>query len=229
MLWAPQVDLPEPRIAAALKRFLDPVDRVSEAVFGLIMALTFTCTLSVAGEGREEVRTMIVGALGCNIAWGLVDGIMHLMANFVERGRGLLTLRAIRSASGPEEAHRIIRGSLPPLASSALSEDGVESMRRGLAGLTAVPSRPALSRDDWLGALGLFLWCFVITFPVVIPFMLIGDPGVAMRVSNAVAVLLLFAGGFVLGRHAAHRPWLMGLTLAFVGSVLVVVTIALGG
>jgi hypothetical protein len=32
-------------------------------------ALTFTTTISLATAGREDVRTMLLGALGCNIAW----------------------------------------------------------------------------------------------------------------------------------------------------------------
>jgi hypothetical protein len=32
------------------------------------MVLTFTGSLSVAEAGREDVRTMLIGALGCNIA-----------------------------------------------------------------------------------------------------------------------------------------------------------------
>jgi hypothetical protein len=35
-------------------------------LFGLIMVLTFTGTLSAASQGRTEVRTMLIGAIGCN-------------------------------------------------------------------------------------------------------------------------------------------------------------------
>ena len=52
------------------ERPLDPMERISEVLFALIMALTFTCSFSVAEAGREEVRAMLVGALGCNLAWG---------------------------------------------------------------------------------------------------------------------------------------------------------------
>ena len=39
------------------KRVLEPVDRVSEILFGLIMVLTFTGSLGVAEAGREDIRT----------------------------------------------------------------------------------------------------------------------------------------------------------------------------
>ena len=61
-------------------RILDPMDRISEVLFGLIMALTFTCTLGVATADNIQVRTMLIGALGGNLAWGIIDGGVYLMA-----------------------------------------------------------------------------------------------------------------------------------------------------
>ena len=60
------------------KRVLDPIDRVSEVLFGLIMVLTFTGSLSVAEAGRDDVRTMLIGAVGCNVAWGVTRGLWVL-------------------------------------------------------------------------------------------------------------------------------------------------------
>ncbi len=59
---------------------LDPSERVAEILFGLIMALTMSGTISVATADRFEIRTMLIGVLGCNLACGLIDGGMYLMA-----------------------------------------------------------------------------------------------------------------------------------------------------
>jgi hypothetical protein len=40
------------------------VDRISEVLFGLIMALTFTLTLGVVTADSIQVRTMLLAALG---------------------------------------------------------------------------------------------------------------------------------------------------------------------
>src|SRR5512137_1155096 len=80
------------------KRVLEPIERISEVLFGLIMVLTFTCSFSVAEAGRAEVRTMLLAALGCNFAWGIIDGIMYLMGCLAERARSLVALRAVRVA-----------------------------------------------------------------------------------------------------------------------------------
>src|SRR5687767_9435979 len=102
------------------KRVLDPVDRVSEVLFGLIMVLTFTGSLSVAEAGREDVRTMLIGALGCNLAWGIIDGLLYLMGNLAERGRARNTLRAAYDAADPESARRLIADAMPPLLASVI-------------------------------------------------------------------------------------------------------------
>jgi hypothetical protein len=72
--------MPENSSERSSKRVLEPTDRVSEILFGLIMVLTFTGSLSVAEAGRDDVRTMLIGALGCNLAWGIIDLIAIFVA-----------------------------------------------------------------------------------------------------------------------------------------------------
>ena len=91
------------------------------------------------------------------------------------------------------------------------------------------PARPHLTRSDWLGALGICLLSFLSTFPVVIPFLLFAEARLALRVSNAVAIAMLFLCGFMLGRYAGFRPVAMGLSVVALGGALVGVAIALGG
>jgi VIT1/CCC1 family predicted Fe2+/Mn2+ transporter len=211
------------------KRVLEPYERISEVLFGLIMVLTFTGSLSVAGADRAQVRTMLVGALGCNLAWGIIDGVLYLMGCLSDKGRGIRTLRALQTAAAPEEAHRVIAGALPPMVAATLGPAEYESMRQKLAQLPEPPSRPRLGKGEWLGALAVFFWVFFATFPVAIPFIFMNDVGRAMRVSNAIAVALLFLTGYAFGRVAEYRPWLTGLAMVVLGGVLVALTMALGG
>jgi VIT family protein len=211
------------------ERFLDPMERISEVLFGLIMVLTFTCSFSVAEAGREEVRSMLIGALGCNLAWGIIDAVFYLMGSFSLQGRGILQLRAVRTFADPTDAHRVIADALPPLVASVLSAAELEVIRQKLNQLPEPPTRPHLSRDDGLGALGVFLIVFVSTLPVVLPFTFMGDPRLALRTSNSIAVVMLFLAGYRFGHYAGHRPWRMGLAMVILGSAMVGMTIFLGG
>ena len=86
-----------------------------------------------------------------------------------------------------------------------------------------------LHQDDWVGALGVFLLVFVATFPVAIPFMVMRNAGPALRVSNAIAIAMLFVLGYAFGRGASHNPWVMGVSMVALGVFLVAMTMALGG
>jgi hypothetical protein len=215
--------------AAPSKRALDPVDRVAEVLFGLIMVLTFTGSLSVAEAGRDDVRAMLVGALGCNLAWGIIDAILYLMGCLAERSRRLMTLRAVRGAETPERARTLLADALPPDIASIVEPAELEGIRARLARLPDPPVRAHMTKDDWTGAAAVFLLVFLSTFPVVIPFIVMRNAMPAMRVSNAIAVAMLFMTGYTYGRLTGYRPVGMGIVMVVLGMVLVGITMALGG
>jgi VIT family len=221
--------MPENSFERSSKRVLDPIDRVSEVLFGLIMVLTFTGALSVAEAGREDVRTMLIGALGCNLAWGIIDGVLYLMGCLAEKGRGLLAFRAVRKATDPKKAQRLIAGALPPVIASILEPAELEMMSGRLKQLPEPPKNAWLGKEDWLGALGVFILVFLSTFPVVIPFIFMRNAGPALRVSNAIAIVMLFLMGYAFGRMTGRHRWLLGISMVILGLILVSITIALGG
>ena len=208
-------------------RLLDPIDRISEVLFGLFMVLTFTGTLSVIDSGHEEVRSMLVAAIGCNIAWGFVDGVMYVLRNLVSRGRSARLVRAVRRADQPEKAHRMIADEVGGL-SAALGPAEHERMRQWLVA-QPVPDTLRVTGLDMRGALAVFLLVFLSTFPVVLPFIFIPDPGTAKRVSAAVAIVMLFLCGYSWGRYAGLKPWRTGLVMVLLGLVVEAIVIALGG
>jgi hypothetical protein len=216
-------------VSVPFKRALEPIDRVSEVLFGLIMVLTFTGSLSVAEAGREDVRTMLVGALGCNLAWGVIDGIFYLMGCLAERGRDLSRLRAVRRTADPAEAHALIAEALPPTIAALLQPAEIESIRARLVRLPEPPKAVGLQREDVRGGLAVFLLVFLSTFPVTLPFLLLTDARSALRVSNGIAIVLLFVTGYAFARISGRHPIAVGSAMVVLGLVLVGLTIALGG
>jgi hypothetical protein len=208
---------------------LNPVDRVSEMLFGLFMALTFVGAVSVADKGDAQIRAMFIAALGCNLAWGLVDAVMYLVRTVTDRGRLLTLIRSVRGAADAETGCRLIEGSLSQVAAGLVSTAEIEAMRGRIVALTALPARPKLNRGDLIAALAIFLIVVASTFPVVLPFMIFEDIGMAKNVSRAVALAMLFAGGLALGRYAGYGSWKVGFLMAGLGTMLVVAINALGG
>ncbi len=215
--------------AAERRRVLDPVSRFGEIVFGLVMVLTFTCSLSVVEADRVEVRDMIVAALGCNLAWGIIDAVFFLVGAIAERGRSARLLRRVRGEADPEAGRAIVADLLPDVFSDEPSREDLERMRLALAALPAPVERVRFGREDALGALGVLLLVFGSTFPVALPFFFFAEVQPGLRVSNAVALALLFILSYRLAREAGLRPLLTGTAMTAVGTVLVAVAIALGG
>jgi hypothetical protein len=216
----------DPKVRAPV---LSPVDRVSEMLFGLFMALTFVGAVSVADQGDAQIRAMFIAALGCNLAWGLVDAVMYLVRTVTDRGRLLTLIRSVQSAADAETGRRLIEGSLSQAMSGLLSPAEMEAMRGRIIALASLPPRPKLERDDLIAALAIFLIVVASTFPVVLPFMLFDDVGTAKNASRAVALAMLFVGGLALGKYAGYGSWRVGLLMVGLGTALVVAINALGG
>ena len=208
---------------------LNPVDRVSELLFGLFMALTFVGAISVAESGRAEIRSLLAAALGCNLAWGLVDAVMYLVRTVTDRGREITLLRSVRAAADAQAGRRLIGQSLSKSAAGLVSETEIEAIRGRIVALPSVPERPTLKADDLLAALAVFLLVVAATFPVALPFLMFDDVGMAMAVSRAVALVMLFFGGLALGRYAGYGSLRVGFLMAGLGTALVAAVMALGG
>lgn len=210
-------------------RVLDPLERFSEIVFGLIMVLSFTCAISVAEAGREDVRAMFIGAIGCNLAWGIIDAAFYLIACLTEHGHMATLLRNVQQSADPAQARQVISDSMPPRVAEALQPADLDRIHTHLRELPPPPARPGLTGEDWRGATGVFLLVFLSTLPVVVPFMFMQNARLALHISNVIAIVLLFGAGHMLAGYAGMHRIRTGLCMVAIGAALVALTIALGG
>jgi hypothetical protein len=201
---------------------------LSEVIFGLLMALSFTGTMSAAVGGGEEVRGVLFAALGCNVAWGIVDGVMFVLATAVERARRARFLKNIRSLP-LLEARRLLLQEMPEALGVDLNDEEAGALLARVRAKPAVSDQTVIVFDDVRAAVLIFVLVVTSTLPPSLPFLFISELHAAMRVSNAVALVMLFVIGAQLGRYMGGRRWPMALAMTSIGSVLVAVTIALGG
>jgi len=207
-------------------------ERISEVLFGLIMTITFTGSLRIAGTGgdaAEQVNRMLIAALSCNLAWGIIDAVMYLMSRIAQKGRELNLVRQIRETKDGEAARGYIRDALPPTIASIMLPKDLDVLHDRLAQLPEPPRVARLVALDYLAAIAVFLLVFLATFPMTIPFILMSNVTHALRASHSIAIIMLFGLGFIFGRHAGRNPWLYALAMVVVGSILAIVTMVLGG
>jgi len=215
---------------AFVQRYLDPADRLGEVLFGLIMALGLTGAVRLGHEAADN-RALFVGIFGCNLAWAIVDGAMYVLTGIFERGRKARLFREVLRAPSEEAALQRIGAELDgPLLELTTAEERSQLHRWILAVLRrAHPEAPPLHRDDLLGGVAVALVIVLATFPIVVPYLVVSNPNLAVRLSNLIALTMLFLLGAWWGRVVGGRslPIASGLTL--LGMTLVLVTIALGG
>ena len=62
-----------------------------------------------------------------------------------------------------------------------------------------------------------------------IPFIFMKNAGLALRLSNGIAIVMLFLAGYAYAKCVDRQPWLIGISMVVLGGVLVGLTMALGG
>jgi len=208
---------------------LNPVDRIAEVLFGLIMVLSFTGAISASTDAREDVRELLWAALGCNVAWGLVDAIMYLMNVAIERGHAIMVIKKIRESKMPSEGGLILKEEIPPGIAGLMTNLELSELSSRLKNLPEPSKKHLITGTDLWAGVQIFMLVFFCTFPVAVPFGIIDNLEVAMRASNGVALLLLFIGGFLLAGYAGFRRGITAILYTLIGVLLVALTMALGG
>ncbi len=223
-----------------LGRLLDPIDRLTETIYSILILLTFTLAFRIIhlwdnpGQvvSAEYVNELLVAALGATLAWGVIDGIMHALMELLQRGERHRLLWQIQAAETVHEGIEVIAGELDyilePIAGDSERQALYLSVFHHLRGGQPQPVR--FKREDFTGALGCLVVAIIAVLPSLVPLMVLRDDyALAIRVSNIVSFIMLFYAGYQWGRHTGSSPWKTGLLLVAVGVLMVSIAIPLGG
>jgi hypothetical protein len=224
----------DPAMTTFAPQHLDPGSSLGEVLCGLIMTLTFTlgAGLVIDAQGRDGARQMLIGILGCNLAWGLIDGVLYVLGCAFEHGRLHRLGYEVHAALMPLRARQLVAAELDELLVPLINAPQRDALyaaivQRVKTGAIAPPQ--PVTRKDLLGGLESGLLVFACSLPAVLPFLLFDEPRFALRVSNTILLALLYYVGY---RHALHtlaKPWIAGLVFLVAGLLLVALAIDLGG
>jgi hypothetical protein len=144
-----------------VRQHLDPASQLSEILFGLIMVLTVTLTagLSVA-EGKAGVRQLLIATVGCNLAWGIIDGVMYVMNNITLRSLRSRFVHTVQHAPDKQTALKLIKDEMEARLSlhSPLSPEESSMLSQSLhkrAGELKLP-KVKIEKEDIYGAIACF-------------------------------------------------------------------------
>ena len=219
-------------IVRFVERHLDPSETLLEVLFGLIMALTITTGARLLSERADIVGLELgLALLGCNIAWGVIDGAFYLLGTLFNRNRRVQFVKRLQAASNEAEAIAAVKDEFGLEGEPPMRAQDQANLHTSLLELFrhAGTARAHLRRDDWIAAILIALLVSATAIPGLIPLLLFQDGFLALRVANALQVGLLFLVGYWWAHYSGGNSWLTGLAIALLGTALVLLAVPLGG
>ena len=196
------------------------------------MVLDFTLIGGLtAGAGRQGVRHLLIAALGCNVAWGIIDAALFLLGSVFSRNQRVQLARRLKAAKSEQQAMAIMREEFDLEDEPAMSEEDRAPIHRMVLQIMrrAATRRAHLRRQDFEAAAVVILLVSLTAVPGVAPFLFLQDGYLALRTANAIQVVLLFVVGYSWAEHTGANPWCTGLAIVALGIGMVLVAVVLGG
>jgi hypothetical protein len=214
-----------------VRMWLSPQDRLAEAICGIVMVLSVTAYTRAEME-EPSSAAFLVAILGCNAAWGLVDGATYVFGSIQARGRRLLVHRALHAPGTPAEVERKAREAIGEAFEGLLPKG--ERRDRAVemvieAARSIPPGRPRVMKEDLLAGLACFCLMFVGTLPMAVPYVFFRHLDRAILASQGIAVVLMFLIGRQWGATSGFRPIRSGLLFTAIGVALSSLTQFMGG
>ncbi len=204
----------------------------SEPMFGVIMVVCFTSVLRAYPNLAEKViGTVLLSALFCCIAWGLVDGIFYAWEAHYELDKKKKLQARVRAASDPEKTRELVEDDLGDSIVDFMDEADKEQIYQIIEKKVHKVDLGGVSiKEDVttvLIAFGLVVGSSII---VMLPFLLFSPVMTALKISNVTGIFLLFFMGFWREEDKrASKKLITGGFTALVALIITVVTIVLGG
>lgn len=226
-------------LSNVLGEFLDPLDAIFTIFFSILFALLFTLSYDVliyrgiidstfsTGYGQE----LFFAILGVVAGWGLIDGVLYLLSEVFARNERYRLLLYVQTGD-EETAIAAIADELDFILEPITTDDQRDALYQDIQKhlRQAEPQSIGLQRADVVGAVAVVLLSVVAVLPSLLPLVLLpGNTALAIRISNVISILVVFATGFSWGIHTDNNPWKIGLLLSSILLAMVLVAMLLEG
>jgi len=196
-----------------------------EIISGLFIVLIMINSSEYIIDSQSLDRTgVVVLIVTINFLWAVVDGLLLIFTNLLEKGRYYKLASTIKS-SDKSTASQILSSELNRTLVTVLDEKTRESIKEIILSnillmSTSTMKRHKISSRDLLGLVIVTFFVFLPSILILPFFLYIGNIAVAILVSNLIGSLLLFGFGYRLGDCINRNKILMGLTVAIIGLLI---------
>jgi hypothetical protein len=204
----------------------------SEPMFGVIMVVCFTSLLRAYPQVADQILgTILLSALMCCIAWGLVDGIFYAWEAHYELDKKKKIQALASSSEGAGQARDLVEDNLGDTLVDLLDDKEKEQIYQIVhAKVPGIELGKVSLKDDAMTILIAFGLVVGSSIIVMIPFLVVNDVMTALKISNLTGIILLFFMGFWREEEpAVSKKLITGGVTALVALIITLVTIALGG
>lgn len=227
-------------LSSVVGDFIDPIDAIFIILFSILFTLLFTLSYGILiyhgviassfarGFGQELFFTI----LGAVAAWGFIDGVLYVLGGVLARSERYRLLQYVQTSNSEEEAATAIAYELDFILEPITSDEQRYALYHDLRIYLsqAEPRAVGLQREDVVGGVATVLLSVVVVLPSLLPLLLLPEnTALAIRISNVVSFIVVFAAGYSWGLHTATNPWKIGLLLTSVCLAMVLVAMLLGG
>jgi hypothetical protein len=226
--------------SAFLENLIDPIDRLTESVFSILILLTFTMTswiIGLSGSSEhsldsENIVDLAIAALVTIVAYGVIDGVIYALLTMFGRGESHRLLQGVQAADSEEEAVAVIADNLDYMLEPITGEPERRQLYSHILDQlhNSQPREIGLKREDVTAGLTHVLVAVLVIMPSLLPLVVMRqDPERAILVSNFISLFLLFFVGYRWGKYTGANPWKTGLIILSVITALVLFLFWLGG
>ncbi len=204
----------------------------AEVMYAVIIAITFTSTLRGFENPIGNYYTIVYSALFCCMAWGIADGLFYSWERvYIARTENEI-IEASKTVEKKEAAISLVREELNDTILRNIDDDSRKELYEKLVNYLAgcgVKEKPS-GWDIFNIVLGTFIVSTLAGLIIVIPFFLIDNLRLALDISNAFGIFLLFIIGFYRSRgRSLFEKVRVGLGTALIGIIITIITTILGG
>ena len=210
---------------------LNPPDALAEVTCGLVMTLTFILTAGhYAVNAANPSRMLLKAALGCTLAWGIIDGMLYVMSDLYKRERRNQLLAKLRSS--PADARADLQDKIGDSVGELTSAEMITLVDALARVGTRLETQPVKFTGANFRAMTTSIVCNIAALiPAALPFLVLrgAEWRTALRASNGMVVAMMFGVGYAWGKSSGFRPLRTGLILVAIGLAMVGIAVLLGG
>jgi hypothetical protein len=209
----------------------------AEAMYGVIIVMTFTSTLRNSKFDTQEIySTVVFSALYCCIAWGVTDGFFYAWEDAYNAKTRRLMIEDSKRSDGKPMAYALVKDELDDTILSTINEANRKKLYEIFIEYLSHTEVKKEDRRSILRNLPHYLWGTSLLSVgagvlVLLPFFVIrSNIPLALNTSNLAGVVALFGIGFFrTPDEKISRKLASGIISALLGLIIAGVTIALGG